>query len=116
MEDDEAGLVRVTIDQIRRNRRKLEDEDPEAPPAVRPREAAVAGAGASSSSAGPAVIEENMEISELCMNLSAMGEGVVQVGELFWPGRVTSSASAFDLIPVMSLDLPTVFYFNMQLG
>ena len=39
MEDDETGLVRVTIDQLKKNKRKPEDEDPEAPPAVRPREA-----------------------------------------------------------------------------
>ena len=114
MEDDEAGLVRVTIDQIRKNKRKPEDEDPEEPPAVRPREAAVAGAGASSSSAGPAVIEENMEISELCMNLSAMGEGVVHVSEIFGPGRFASRASAFDLMPGMAMDLRTAFDFNME--
>ena len=58
------------------------DENEEAPRAVRARDVAVAGAGASSSSAGPAamapaagpVVNKDMEICELCLNLSAMGE------------------------------------------
>ena len=85
MEGDESGLVRVTLDHLKRPKRKPESESEQAPRAVRARDTAVAGAGASSSSAGPAsmalatvlIIEENMEICELCMNLSAMGEGMV---------------------------------------
>ena len=55
-----------------------------------------------------------MDISELCMNLSAMGVGVVHVSELFGPGRFTSRASAFDLMPGMAMDLRTGFDFNME--
>ena len=55
-----------------------------------------------------------MDISELCVNLSAMGEGVVHVSELFGPGRSTSRASAFDLMPGMAIDLRTGFDFNME--
>ena len=43
-----------------------------------------------------------------------MGEGVVHVSELFGPGRFTSRASAFDLMPGMAMDLRTGFDFNME--
>ena len=110
------------MDHLKKPKRKPENENEEAPRAVRARDAAVAGAGASSSSAGPAsmapaalpVINEDMEISELCMNLSAMGEGMVHVSELFGPGRFTSRASAFDLMPGMAMDLRTGFDFNLE--
>ncbi len=114
MEGDETGLVRVTMDQLKKNKRKPEDEDSDAPPAVRRRDNTAAGAGASSSSARPAAIEENMDISELCANLSAMGEGVVHVSELFGPGRFTSRSSAFDLMPGTAMDFRTGFDFNME--
>ncbi len=114
MEGDETGLVRVTMDQLKKNKRKPEDEDSEAPPAARPRDNSAAGAGASSSSARPAVIEENMDICELCVNLSAMGEGVMHVSELFGPGRFTSRTSTFYLMPGMAMDLRTGFDFNME--
>ena len=107
------------MDHLKRPRRK--DENEEAPRAIRARDVAVAGAGASSSSAGPAAmapaagpgVNEDMEVSELCMNLSAMGEGRVHVSELFGPGRFTSRASAFDLMPGMAMDLRTGFDFNL---
>ena len=55
-----------------------------------------------------------MDISELCVSLSAMGEGVLHVSELSGPGRVTSRASAFDLMQGMAMDLRTGFDFNME--
>ena len=122
MEGDESGLVRVTMDRLKKPKRKPENESEEAPRAVRARDTAVAGAGASSSSAGPAsmapaalpVIDKDTEICELCMNLSAMGEGMVHVSELFGLGRFTSRASAFDLMPGMAMDLRTGFDFNLE--
>ena len=60
------------------------------------------------------VIDKDMEICDLCMNLSAMGEGVVHVSELSGPGRFTSRASAFDLMPGTAMDLRTGFDFNLE--
>lgn len=57
---------------------------------------------------------EGMEVSGVCLDVSAFGEGEVHISELFGPGRFTSRASAFDLVPGMVYDFRVGFGLNVE--
>lgn len=112
MSTDEAGLVRRSI-----QRRGLEPGPRDGGRSVRARvgEAPSSSAGPMESEgpAGEIVPIEGMEVPGLCLKLSALGEGEVHISELFGPGRFTSRASAFNLVPGMAYDLRVGFDLNV---